>query len=616
MVDAGERAALELLTKGWDGLLAGHGRGLLEAALPVWLGRQRWFGAKTRTVAKCWIVQWIEIPVVAEGILPTVSLPTASTLGDALMLVALDYTDGTSDRYQVPLAFATGAAVEALRAKTPGSIVLAVETPTGEAVFHDALVGEELRQALLGLIENAGSLPVEDAASASAHVAATLVAAHESRPAHEISSGETEVIAAEIEARHSIETAEVAPSFVGHMPGAAAEADDATGMVHPRTATELRGLRSHAFAEVRGEGPVPARISSAEQSNTNVIYGQRMILKVFRRLQPGLNPDVEIGRFLTEVARFDRIAPFLGELTVGEAGGAQTTLAMLQGLVANEGDGWQWTQDHLVAFYAAAQDSSGSDVSAEVSKRAGGYLEAATLLGRRTAEMHLALATPTDDAAFAAEPFTAEDLQRDTTRIEAQIVAALDALEAGLPRLAGDAAVQAEVLLVQRDDLLQRARVLANASPSGDRIRIHGDYHLGQILRAQDDFVLLDFEGEPARSLVERRRKQSPLKDVAGMLRSFSYAAYSGLDACAPGQRAALAPWARAWETAVCDAFLNAYRSTAGASASLLPDAAQGQSLLSAYLLEKALYELLYELNNRPAWVGIPLAGILALREG
>jgi maltose alpha-D-glucosyltransferase/alpha-amylase len=230
--------------------------------------------------------------------------------------------------------------------------------------------------------------------------------------------------------------------------------------------------------------------------------------------------------------------------------------------------------------------------------------------------MHLALATQTEDPAFQSEPFTAEDLALDARRIDAQIHRTLDALRAGMPSLRELTADDAASILSRRIELFARAHAITTAQASGKRIRIHGDYHLGQVLRAKNDFVILDFEGEPARSLAERRRKQSPLKDVAGMLRSFSYAAYSGLDQYVqrhPDSYKALEPWAQLWENAVCTAFLDAYKQTTAADPNLLPEAGQAQSLLNAYLLEKALYELLYELNNRPAWVRIPLAGILAL---
>ena len=181
-----------------------------------------------------------------------------------------------------------------------------------------------------------------------------------------------------------------------------------------------------------------------------------------------------------------------------------------------------------------------------------------------------------------------------------------------------ETADEAATILSRRIELFARAHAITAARASGKRIRIHGDYHLGQVLRAKNDFVLLDFEGEPARSLEERRRKQCPLKDVAGMLRSFSYAAWSGLDSYVqrhPDSGRALEPWARLWQNAASTAFLNAYRDTIAADPDLLPEPAQADALLNAYLLEKALYELLYELNNRPAWVRIPLSGILALPQ-
>jgi maltose alpha-D-glucosyltransferase/alpha-amylase len=391
----------------------------------------------------------------------------------------------------------------------------------------------------------------------------------------------------------------------------------------------VRGCRSRAFGEVRGAEPMGARTASAEQSNTSILYDQKMILKLFRRLQAGENPDIEIGRFLTEVAHFPRIAAFLGEIDLQRGDGEHTATAMLQELVANEGDGWQWTLEELARFYEAvatcpAPKDEGEAatflhdgrVSGEAEEHAGLYLGAAELLGHRTAEMHLALSTETEDKAFCAEPLTVEDLDADAERILEQTHRTLDALKLRMAQLKDETADDAATILSRRIELFARARALRAGQASGKAIRIHGDYHLGQVLRAKNDFVLLDFEGEPARTLEERRRKQCPLKDVAGMLRSFSYAAWSGLEQHVqrrPESQAALEPWLRMWQNAVSTRFLNAYRQTLSERPELLPEPAQAQALLHAYLLEKALYELLYELNNRPAWVRIPLAGMLSL---
>jgi maltose alpha-D-glucosyltransferase/alpha-amylase len=257
-------------------------------------------------------------------------------------------------------------------------------------------------------------------------------------------------------------------------------------------------------------------------------------------------------------------------------------------------------------------------VASELTQHAGTALEAAGLLGQRTAELHLALATPTSDSAFSAEPFSAEDLHRDSLRIQDQLAAAMEALKASFPTLPDEIVGEAAWLLSRRRELLDRVCDLATQDAGGKRIRIHGDYHLGQTLRvAGGDFVLLDFEGEPARPLAERRRKHSPLRDVAGMVRSFSYAAQLALAQFVLVHESAaemnLRQWARVWEDAASGEFVRAYRKTIAADPSLLPPAQSAQAVLSAYILEKALYELLYELNNRPTWLRIPLSGILSL---
>jgi maltose alpha-D-glucosyltransferase/alpha-amylase len=305
---------------------------------------------------------------------------------------------------------------------------------------------------------------------------------------------------------------------------------------------------------------------------------------------------------------------------------------MLQGLIENEGDGWQWTLDELSHYYdtvatlpapqalgTAASFLAASDCPELAKEHAGLYLDAAALLGRRTAEMHLALANPTHNPAFAAEDFTTADMVASADRIDAQLSLTLAALKRGMSQLTETTADQAALVLSRRLELFARARAIASATPSaaGQRVRIHGDYHLGQVLRSRGDYVILDFEGEPARTLSERRAKQSPLKDVAGMLRSFSYAAYAALNTFAqrrPDDAKNLEPWVTLWQNSVSTEFLRAYQLTINATnPSLIPQHQQAQLCLVAYLLEKSLYELLYELDNRPMWVRIPLAGILSL---
>ena len=372
---------------------------------------------------------------------------------------------------------------------------------------------------------------------------------------------------------------------------------------------------------------LPSRLSTAEQSNTSILYGDRYILKLYRRLQPGINPDVEIPRFLTSTAHFGNIPAYLGHLQ----GADGATLSFLQQFSPNRGDGWKWMMEELSRFYAEVADLPppadagppasflrNAATSPGLTTVASESLPAARLLGRRTAELHLALATPTDDPDFAAEAFTPNDLAADSSRIHSQIVSALDAMKLHISQVPADLMDRAASLLSQRKQLLEYAHALATASPYrfGRRIRIHGDYHLGQVLRTDDDFIIVDFEGEPARPLQERRRKQSPLRDVAGMMRSFSYVAFAALDRHLKlhhENAAAMETWANAWERAASSAFLSEYREVIAAHPELLPQPEQAQAILLALLLEKALYELLYELNNRPSWLRIPLGGVLSL---
>jgi maltose alpha-D-glucosyltransferase/alpha-amylase len=385
----------------------------------------------------------------------------------------------------------------------------------------------------------------------------------------------------------------------------------------------LRGVPGSVLPLLRGTQPLMARMSSAEQSNTSAIFGDRLIMKVFRRQQAGMNPDVEIGRYLTEKARFHNIPPFGGSIEYRRGEEEASTLALLQGLVQNEADGWQWTLEELDRYYESTASVRGAvvplgdrgSVPNEAREHAGIYLEAAATLGRRTGEMHLALASGKEDAFTPMTPATS-DLEAMQEKLTAHATIAFDALKSNLSRLPDDTVESAALALSRRGALLGKFRGLVDLKGAGQWTRIHGDYHLGQVLRSKGDFVILDFEGEPARALEERRAKVSPLKDVAGMLRSFSYAAFVGLTRYTsrrPEDYTQLLSWARLWETSVSGEFLRAYGEAVGNSP-VIPAAHEDfRMLLDIYMLDKALYELVYELNNRPAWIRIPLHGILSL---
>ena len=247
--------------------------------------------------------------------------------------------------------------------------------------------------------------------------------------------------------------------------------------------------------------------------------------------------------------------------------------------------------------------------------RIGIYLELAATLGRRTAELHLALASPAVDPAFAPEPLTPDDLVHLRDEFRETGIRAFEGLREGLAALPDAVVESAGLVLSQRRRILDAFQSLGTRPIGGLRTRVHGDYHLGQVLLVKHDFFILDFEGEPSRPLAARRTKQSPLKDVAGMLRSLSYAVWASLlqfTNRGPEGFARLEPWARLWEQSASAVFLRAYRDTAADGSFLPTDVEDLRMLLDTSLLDKALYEVVYELNHRPAWVGIPLRAILA----
>jgi maltose alpha-D-glucosyltransferase / alpha-amylase len=396
----------------------------------------------------------------------------------------------------------------------------------------------------------------------------------------------------------------------------------------------IRGVRGKSLPKLLGGAgtTLSVRRGSAEQSNTSILYGDRFILKLVRRQEPGLNPDAEIGQYLTEKARFDHIPPFAGAIEYeSQANGEKSTLAILQGFVSNEGDGWKWTVDELNRYFEnCARQPFPQELQSELGDlvdfsdrptarlardHVGIYLDSATMLGRRTAEMHLALAADSDDPAFAPEPLTAGDLKLMFADLRQNASRVFDVLKERVPFLPDETVEIAAGVLSRRSRLLDHFELRTANEFEACKIRVHGDYHLGQVLRVKTDFVILDFEGEPARPLAERRAKQCALKDVAGMLRSFSYAAYSTLISYTtrhPEDISILQPWARLWERCVATAFLRAYREAARGARFLPADNNDFREVLGVFLIDKALYEVLYELNARPTWVRIPLMGIMA----
>jgi maltose alpha-D-glucosyltransferase/alpha-amylase len=396
---------------------------------------------------------------------------------------------------------------------------------------------------------------------------------------------------------------------------------------------QVRAQQTTAFETVRGEGALPPQRMAAEQSNTSIVYGDRLILKLFRRLETGVNPDFEVGCQLTERTAFTHVPAVTGAFEYSPIAETPSTLAMMQSLVESQGDGWTHATEEVRKFYEAVASRPVPEVEMPrsytemlqmnpppaVEPALSSYLVLARKLGQRTGELHLALASDFTNLAFAPEPFTAEDLGAVTASALGEAQRALRVLKSdgdGGPGLPPDAASRVAELLAREDRLHDRLRGAPALEFTISKIRVHGDYHLGQVLWAEGDFYILDFEGEPAKPIAVRRSKQSALKDVAGMMRSFSYAAAAGLfasSAARPDAAEHLTRWSEQWEAWTTAAFLRGYFDAVDGALFVPAAAAQRDELLQLFVLEKALYELNYELNNRPDWLRIPLSGILRL---
>jgi trehalose synthase-fused probable maltokinase len=399
-------------------------------------------------------------------------------------------------------------------------------------------------------------------------------------------------------------------------------------------AGELRGWSTDLFATLRGpvDQQLPARLVASEQSNSSIAFDQRLILKVFRRVEHGLNPDLEITQFLS-ARRFAHVASLAGAYEYRPAGEAPWTLGILQAFVPNRGDAWTYTLEQLRHILAQAAERSSGDASdsvppardlaraarepipSAVRARFADYLPQAELLGKRTAQLHVALSAGADDPAFAPEPISAGDRRRSAEIASKLARETFEQLRQRLPELQGEVRRHAEAVLWMQAEPLRRSQASSSEPIDAAKIRIHGDYHLGQVLVTDGDFVIIDFEGEPARRLDQRRQKQPALRDVAGMIRSFHYASCSAAAAnkhaagnSAEAERVgqACAEW-YFWTSA---AFLSAYCDAAAGAVFQPRSHEQFDRLLAECLLEKAVYELRYELNNRPDWVYLPLAAL------
>ncbi len=400
-------------------------------------------------------------------------------------------------------------------------------------------------------------------------------------------------------------------------------------------AGRLSGSRTHMLSTLyQGIDPAASpAVLRAEQSNTSLVYQDKLILKLFRRLEEGVNCDLEVGRFLTDKIGFQHIPALAGALEYQGVSGEPITVAILQQFVPNQGDAWEYAHGALGRCFEHALanpprpaipqrplvEMATEDIEPSAREVVGDFLNAAERLGQRTAELHLALASDHETPNFAPEPFTSQYQRSLYQSMRSLTVKNFALLKDHLDKLPQDVQQDAKKVLDLEPEVDRRFRRIAETQIRIMRIRCHGDYHLGQVLHTGNDFVMTDFEGEPARSLSERRIKRCPLLDVAGMIRSFHYAAYNALFGEASVVRrddvAVLEPWAQFWYVWTSVAFLKGYLQRADKASFLPADKAQVHLLLDAFMIDKAIYEIGYEIDNRPNWLIVPLRGIVQLLQ-
>jgi maltose alpha-D-glucosyltransferase / alpha-amylase len=361
------------------------------------------------------------------------------------------------------------------------------------------------------------------------------------------------------------------------------------------------------------------RAVEMEQSNTTALVDNQYVVKLFRRLESGVNPEIEVGRFLTETVSFPNTPPLLGAVELQE-NGTRGAVAVVHGFIENQGDAWAVTSAYLDRFVEERRLLTAE--AAEHSDEEPAYVRRMKQVGRCVAELQLALASRDDVIDFGPEPITAEDVRGWTNKVLHRAKRTLEELARRRSDLRDNDRQLVDKLLSRYRTLPDRLSELLPATIQTMKIRHHGDFHLGQMLIVKDDVFIIDFEGEPRRSIEDRRRKAPAARDVAGLIRSIDYSATAALERAlksAPDEQDRLAPALAGWREHSVAAFLSAYWQSLSDTRLWPRSPEDAERLLDFFLLEKAFYEIEYELAHRPDWLRVPLAGtwrILSRSEG
>ena len=541
------------LTDQWEHILEGEPPTPLEACLPEVLKARQWFAGKARAIQSVRIVESVPIPV------------SSSTV--VVLFIRVEYVDGASEMYTYHLTAAFGEQAALIQEELPGAIVTTLTALINDSeqtgILYDALWSPDFSKTLLSAIGRGNRFTGETG---------TLIASP-----------------------------------------------------------------TQAYPDlIKGGADLEPAILKAEQSNTSVKYGDRGFLKVYRRVEKGINPDLEIGRILTAMD-FPHSPRLAGAIEYVRPNDETVTVAILQGFVRNQGDAWKYSleafdqfllrcraqrtgQEHVLIPTGTLTEMGQKDVPALARELIGPYLDSAARIGQRTGELHDALANVHDNPDFTPEPFSSEYRQSRYASMCRLVSQTCSLLKGRLNCLSSEREREARRVVNDEPRILNRFRDFLELETRAQRIRCHGDYHLGQVLWTGQDFLISDFEGEPDRPLGERRMKHTPIVDVAGMLRSFYYVPYAALSRrqshfLAEGSGGRLEPWIRFWYGWVSLVFWKSYLEIVE-RASFWPESkGELQVLLDAHLLEKVVYEVGYELNHRPEWVGIPVRGLWEILE-
>ncbi|HKJ67571.1 MAG TPA: maltose alpha-D-glucosyltransferase [bacterium] len=475
-----------------------------------------------------------------------------------LLILEVNYAGATPDTYSLSVSFASQVEAGKIMEHRPQSIIARLQVDDEEGILYDSLYSHAFRTHLLEMIRSEGTVKTEHGA----------VVAH----------------------------------------------------------------RGYAFHDESVDN-IRSEVLQAEQSNSSVLYDEYYFLKMYRQVEEGVNPDAELVQFFSEETEFRQVPEFAGSLEYRKGGSPPRVLGLLQGFIPNEGDAWTITLDLVGRYFERLLSRKPDEEAVEFPPASlleidfaavpplmqdiigSPYLENIRLLGQRTGEMHLALVS-SNKAAFKPEAFSKLYLRSLYQSLRSNALRQLQSIERSTGKLAAEERALLQDILNRRSEILDHFGRVSREKINASKIRIHGDYHLGQVLSTGKDFIIIDFEGEPNRAPSERRLKYAAFRDVAGMIRSFHYAVYSGLfhhAAVRPEDKEYLINWVEPWYKYVSGIYLSEYLNTV-TGARFIPDENDHiRILLNAFLLDKAIYELNYELNNRPDWVIIPLNGIKAI---